>query len=337
MDRVLPITVLTGYLGSGKTTLLNRILSESNGTRTAVILNAFEEVGLDPQLVGPNTDGPSTDVTEIVQANNGCICCTVRDDLVGTIKRLLAKRDLAGPDRIVIEASGLADPAALIRSFYLDEQIRTQTRIDAVVTIVDLRHIIGHWNTREACEQIVFGDVILLNKADLVSEPELFAVRDRIRRMNPYARMHVTKHCDMPLAQIMDVSAFSLSRALTIDSQLLDDTAHAHDEEVSAVCVAREGVVDVPRLTRFLHAFGQECAADLFRVKGIMNVTGDRKRLVVQGMHTWLETQPGSAWQPQEPRTNRLVLIGRALDRPSLEQAFAACISPPAEAARPHA
>src|SRR4051812_16884684 len=288
MVRELPITILTGYLGSGKTTLLNRILSESDGTRTAVIINAFDEVGLDPQLVATSTGG-----AEIVHTNNGCICCTARDDLIGSIKRLLARPDGAAPDRIIVEASGLAEPAALIRSFHLDDAIRTRTRLDAIVTIVDLRHIIGHWNTREACEQIVFADVIVLNKSDLVSEAELFAVRDRIRRMNPYARLYATQQCELPLADIAGVSAFSLSRALAIDSQLLADTAHQHDDEVSAVCVAREGVVDLTRLTRFLHAFGQECAADLFRVKGILNVTDDRTQLVVQGVHTWLETRPG--------------------------------------------
>lgn len=331
MDRVLPITVLTGYLGAGKTTLLKRILSELPESRTAVIINAFDEAGLDPQLVAP-----AAGCIEIVQTNNGCLCCSARDGMVAALKRLLAAP--SAPDRIVVEASGLAEPAAMIRAFYVDEQLRAQTRLDAVVTIVDLRHIIGHWNTREACEQIMFADVILLNKADLVSEPELFAVRDRIRRMNPYTRMYVTQQCDVPLEHVSGVTAFSLNRALSIDPGLLDDTEHAHDDEVSAVCVTREGAADVPRLTRFLHAFGQECAADLFRVKGILNVTDDRTRLVVQGMHTWLETRPGSAWEPQEPRTNRLVLIGRALDRPSLEQAFAACVAPPAAvSARPHA
>jgi G3E family GTPase len=210
MERVLPITVLTGHSGSGKTTLLNRILSESPNERIAVILNAPSALDVD--------HGTVVHATELVELNGGDLCVTARDGLVAAIRRIL--QNSRAPNRILIETSGLADPAATIRTLVLDDELRSRTRLDAIVTVVDLKYLIAHWNVREACAQIVFGDVIVLNKTDLVSEAELFAVRDRIRRMKLFTRMFATERCELPIEHLLDLGAFSLNRAMAIDPQL---------------------------------------------------------------------------------------------------------------------
>ena len=191
MDRTLPITLLTGYLGAGKTTLLGRILSQPHGKSIAVLTYELPDAGIDQQL----------------QA------------LIGAFKRILASDEPV--DHIMIETSARTAPARVIGAFFADDQIRSRTRLDAILTVVDLRHIVDHWHTPEAVEQIMFGDVLVLNKTDLVAEAELFAVRDRIRRMNPLAKLHVTRHCELPLEAVLNLQAFDLSRALALDGQLL--------------------------------------------------------------------------------------------------------------------
>jgi G3E family GTPase len=297
------------------------MLSESQNERIAVILNAPSALDVDHRTV--------SHATELIELNGGNLCCTARDNLVAAIRRVL--RSSHALDRIVIETSGLADPAATIRTLVLDDELRNRTRLDAIVTVVDLKHIIAHWIAREACAQIVFSDVIVLNKTDLVSEAELFAVRDRIRRLNLFTRMFATERCELPIEQVRDVSAFNLSRAIAIDPQLLDDTTHEHDPDIASICVAREGVIDAPRVVRVLTALALASGADLHRVKGIMNVHDERRRIVLNGVHSWLEARPGAPWLPQESRTNQLVLIGRTLDRQALEQSLSACfVSVPA-------
>ncbi|MEM7771428.1 MAG: GTP-binding protein, partial [Cyanobacteria bacterium P01_A01_bin.37] len=214
-----PVTVLTGYLGAGKTTLLNRILTEEHNQRVAVIVNEFGEVGIDHQLVMDADE-------EIFEMNNGCICCTVRGDLIRIIGDLMNRRDQF--DHLVIETTGLADPAPVIQSFFVDEVMLRQTQLDAVITVVDAKYIWDHWDSSEAQEQIAFADVILLNKTDLVSAEILAALTQKVRGMNAIAKIHTTQNCDIDLKALLGVQAFDLKNALSIDPAFLDEDAHDH-------------------------------------------------------------------------------------------------------------
>jgi G3E family GTPase len=316
MNLPIAVTVLTGYLGAGKTTLLNRILTEQHGRRIAVIVNEFGEIGIDHQLVVATDD-------EIVEMNNGCICCTVRADLIEAIGRITERDQKV--DQIVIETTGLADPAPVIQSFFLDDRIRRHAALDAIVTVVDARHVALHWDAEEAREQIAFADVLLLNKIDLVSDAELQGLSDRVRRMNALARVHRTRECELPIEHVLGLRAFDLSRALAIDPQLLDNVDHQHDLAVSSVCLRREGVIDDRRLSRWLMELGQQCGNDLYRLKGILNVNDERRRFVVHGVHMLLDGRPGLPWKPGEARISQLVFIGKGLDRDALERAFDGC------------
>jgi G3E family GTPase len=320
MNSQVPVTVLTGFLGAGKTTLLNRILSENHGRKLAVIVNEFGEVGIDHELIVSADE-------QIVEMNNGCICCTVREDLIRAIGRILETDRTI--EHIVIETTGLADPAPVIQSFFLDDSIKRTTRLDAIVTVVDVKHIAEHWHTEEAREQIVFADVLLLNKTDLLTYRQLAQVEERVRAMNPLARFHHTRRCELPISEVIGLGAFDLARALSIDTQLLENTDHQHDADVTAVCLRRSGVVDDVRLNRWLFDLGQERGRDLYRLKGILNVNDERRRFVLHGVHMLLEGRPGLPWKDGEPRLNQLVIIGRSLDRDALERAFNACFRQP--------
>ncbi|MEM9092914.1 MAG: GTP-binding protein, partial [Cyanobacteria bacterium P01_F01_bin.53] len=239
-----PVTVLTGYLGAGKTTLLNRILTEEHNQRVAVIVNEFGEVGIDHQLVMDADE-------EIFEMNNGCICCTVRGDLIRIMNDLMTRRDRF--DHLVIETTGLADPAPVIQSFFVDEVMLRQTQLDAVVTVVDAKYIWDHWDSSEAQEQIAFADVILLNKTDLVSPDILAALAQRVRGMNAIAKIHATQNCDIALNELLGVQAFDLKNALSIDPAFLDEDAHDHDASVYSVAITEPGSVDSDKLNRWLY------------------------------------------------------------------------------------
>jgi G3E family GTPase len=312
-----PVTIITGYLGSGKTTLLNRILSSEHGRKVAVIVNEFGQVGIDGQLVIDADE-------EIVEMNNGCICCTVRADLIRIFSDLMQKR--ARFDHVLIETTGLADPGPVIQSFFVDEVMRSQTVLDSVVTVVDSKHIWQHWETSEAQEQIAFADILLLNKKDLVSQDQLHELKSRVGSINAFAKIYCTQNSDVSIADILGIHAFDLKNALSIDPAFLDDAAHQHDQSVYSVSIADAGVVNGNRLTGWLNRLVQERGRDIFRIKGILNVDSEDRRFVFQGVHMLLDGRPGRPWQSGELRRNEIVFIGRGLEEQRLREEFRECL-----------
>ncbi|CAN7659969.1 CobW family GTP-binding protein [Pararhizobium sp. LjRoot238] len=316
----LKTTILTGFLGAGKTTLLNRILSLGSAERVAVIVNEYGEVGIDGQLVVQTKD-------EIVELNNGCICCTVRDDLIAAIRSLLASgRPI---DRFIIETSGLADPAPVIQSFILDEVLSARLELDAIVTVVDARHISRQLSQEEAVEQISFADVLLLNKIDLEDEYRLIEIEQDLTRRNPLARIIRTSSCNVELADVLGIGAFDLKNILAIDPNILDEHAHEHDQTIGCVAIRDYEALDPAALNRWLTRLVQEIGNDLFRMKGVLNFAGEARRYVFHGVHMTLEGRPGKIWQPSEARLSDLVFIGRNLDERGLREGFRSCLANP--------
>ncbi|WP_438290580.1 CobW family GTP-binding protein [Streptomyces sp. HUAS TT7] len=330
-DERVPVTVLTGFLGSGKTTLLNRVLTEQHGLRIAVVENEFGEVGIDDALV--------CDVEEeIFEMNNGCICCTVRGDLIRILGALMRRREKF--DRIVIETTGLADPAPVAQTFFLDDEIAGQLRLDAIVTLVDAAHVLPHLDDakpegveNEAVEQIALADRIVLNKTDLADDATLIDVVARIRAINHEVRIVPARHAQVDLRDVLDMGAFDLERVLADAPSFLTDTQHRHDTTVTSVGIDLPGELDEDRLNRWLGNLLRTKGVDIFRSKGILALAGAPEQYVFQGVHTLLDGEFGRDWREDEERRNRLVFIGRNLDRAALERGFAECLATAAAAA----
>ena len=325
-DTRVPVTVLTGFLGSGKTTLLNRILTEHHGLRIAVIENEFGEVGIDDALVVDAEE-------EIFEMNNGCICCTVRGDLIRILGALMRRREKF--DRILIETTGLADPAPVAQTFFMDDEIASRLRLDAIVTVVDAAHILEHLDEvkpegveNEAVEQVAFADRIVLNKTDLVGVVEVGAVIRRLRAINALADVLPTQRAQIDLAEVLDVHAFDLDRVLQTDPAFLTETEHQHDTSVTSVGIDLPGDLDQGKLDAWLGTLLRTRGADIFRSKGIVALAGSDRQYVFQGVHMLLEAENGRPWRTDEIRGNRLVFIGRNLDRAELNDSFAACLAP---------
>jgi G3E family GTPase len=313
----IPVTVLTGYLGAGKTTLLNRILTQEHGQKIAVIVNEFGEIGIDNQLIVDADE-------EIFEMNNGCICCTVRGDLIRIIANLMRRRDKF--DRLVIETTGLADPAPVIQTFFVDEDVQNQTHLDAVVTVVDAKHITQHWDADEAIEQIAFADVILLNKTDLVTTEELNILERRIRSINAMAKIERTQNAEVDIDRVLGINAFDLDRALEIDPEFLGEEAHVHDETVGSIAITLDGSINVEKLNIWISELLRTQGQDIFRMKGILNIANDEHRYVFQGVHMIFDGRQDRPWKASEARNNQLVFIGRNLDETQLKTAFMACL-----------
>jgi G3E family GTPase len=314
---LVPVTLLTGYLGAGKTTLLNRILTHEHGKKVAVIVNEFGDVGIDHQLV-IDTD------EEIFEMNNGCICCTVRGDLIRIIGNLMKRRDKF--DHLVIETTGLADPAPVIQTFFMDEDVKAQTKLDSVVTLVDAKHIWQHWEAEEVQEQIAFADVLLLNKIDLVTTEELDQLEQRIRGMNAIAKIYRTRDALLEMDALLGIGAFDLNQALQIDPDFLSETAHEHDETVASVAIVESGEVDGDKLNAWLSDLLRNQGTDIFRMKGILTIAGEDFRFVFQGVHMLFDGTADRPWRPGEIRKNELVFIGRNLDEAGLKASFRECL-----------
>jgi G3E family GTPase len=323
MSSQVPVTVLTGYLGAGKTTLLNRILTEQHGKRYAVIVNEFGEIGIDNDLV-VDTD------EEVFEMNNGCICCTVRGDLIRILGGLMKRKEKF--DAILVETTGLADPSPVVQTFLVDDDVKARTRLDSVTTVIDAKHILQRLkDSKEAHEQVAFADQLILNKTDLVTKDELARVERVIRQINPIAPIHYTQRCAIELDKVLDRGAFDLSRALELEPHLLEGGDHDHDHEhqidIQSVSLSTNKPLDADRVTRWLQGLLQEKGQDILRMKGILDIRGRNERLVFQAVHMVMEGDFQRPWEEGEKRYSRIVFIGRNLDEAELERGFAACVA----------
>jgi G3E family GTPase len=322
------VIILTGFLGSGKTTLLNRILTAEHGRRVAVIVNEFGEVGIDHHLLLSSDQ-------EVVQMNNGCVCCTVRGDLVHSFFQLMEHRDKF--DTLVIETTGLAEPAPVAQSIYADERIRSQFTLAGVVTVVDAKYISMRLEeSAEACEQIAFADLIVLNKTDLSTPEKLDEIERQIGRLNKVAKIHRTKNSEIDLSAIFDIGSIDFSLKLEgRDDHDDPHYRHGHDHQghhhhnhlqnIDTVCIEQPGDLDGLKVSIWFRSVIAQFGDKILRMKGILNLKGDNDQFLLQGVHWDFEGRPGRTWNAYGERINRLVFIGRALDREKLIEGFEKC------------
>jgi G3E family GTPase len=341
-----PVTVLTGYLGAGKTTLLNRILTEDHGKKYAVIVNEFGEIGIDNDLIVGADE-------EVFEMNNGCVCCTVRGDLIRVVQGLMRRKGKF--DAIIIETTGLADPGPVAQTFFVDDDVKAKAQLDSVTTVVDAKHILLNLSdSREAREQIAFADQIVLNKTDLVSADDLRMIEGRLRRLNPLAPIHRAQRSNVPLEAILGRGGFDLERIVELEPDFLnpahgeaghvhddhcehdhdhhghdhhhhhDHGDHVHDEDIKGVSLRLDRPVDGQMVTKWLNDLLAEQGPDILRAKGILDVKGEDRRLVFQAVHMILEGDLQRAWRPEEERYSRMVFIGRNLDEAKLKAGFEA-------------
>ena len=329
IPRKVPVTILTGFLGAGKTTLLNRILRERHGERIAVIENEFGEAGVDNELLLVSGD------EQIVEMNNGCICCTVRGDLVRILGELRQRRE-GRPDafdRIIIETTGLADPAPVAQTFFIDDDIAAYYTLDAIVTVVDAVHAHKQLDDfQEAQEQVGFADRILLSKSDLVSEAHRERLRQRLVRINPRAPIRAMHFGETPIIDLLDIAGFSLDSILEIEPGFLGEDHHEHDDAVQSFSFITARPFDQVRLQDFFRDAIASHAKDLLRYKAIVSFEGMDHRVVIQGVHMVMGSDIGRAWAQGKPRESKFVFIGRSLPKAEMVAGLEQCLVPQRDA-----
>lgn len=320
-----PVTILTGFLGSGKTTLVNYILREFHGRRIAVIENEYGEIGIDSELVVSSDEN-------IFEMTNGCVCCvtSVRQDILDVIAKLQERPGRF--DHILIETSGLADPMPVAQAFFVENSVLDEVTLDAIVTLVDARHIEAHFDQvradgidNQAVDQIVCADRIILNKTDLVDAATLGRITERIRTLNQVASIVPSNYAKIDLDTILGIRAFEIAQRAVPDDVFLDTAySHAHDPDVSSLSFRLDGDVDPDKLAAFVADLLAHRAVDIYRLKGIVGYPGEPLKVALQGVHDMFDTYPVGAWG-DDPRQSRLVLIGRNLDERALDAGLRAC------------
>jgi len=309
--NMVPVTILTGFLGSGKTTLLNRILKEDHGQRIAVIENEFGESGVDSEIIEKAEE-------QIVEMNNGCICCTVRGDLIKILGSLKEKRDRGSLkfDRVVIETTGMADPGPVAQTFFTDEEIGNYYLLDSIITLVDAKHAPKQLDEfREAQEQVGFADRILMSKTDLVSDGDVQTLSKRLKQMNPRAPIKKVHFGDAPIAEVLDIRGFNLNAILELDPEFLADSHHDHHDEVESFVFKSDKPFDGQKLEQFLSGMIQVYGPDLLRYKGILWMKGNPRRVVFQGVHMMMGGDLGKPWGAKEKKGSVMVFIGKKLPK----------------------
>ncbi len=346
---LIPATILTGFLGSGKTTLLKRVLTEAHGQKIAVIENEFGEENIDNEILVSDAN------EQIIQMNNGCICCSIREDLRATLQDLAEKRRKGelNFDRVVIETTGLADPGPVAQTFFMDDEIAESYLLDSILTLVDAKHAMQQLDARqEARRQVGFADQIFISKTDLVGKEEVDALMHRLKHMNPRAPQKAVHFGEVALADVFDLRGFNLNAKLDIDPDFLKDDAHAHDhahehehgehcdhpshqhghhhahdDDVKSFVFRSERAFDPAKLEDFLGAIVNIYGPRLLRYKGVLNMTGTERKVIFQGVHQLMGSDLGPAWAAGEARTSKMVFIGIDLPKDILVQGLEQCLS----------
>ena len=342
---LIPATILTGFLGSGKTTLLKRVLSEQHGRKIAVIENEFGEENIDNEILVADTN------EQILQLSNGCVCCTIREDLRSTLATLAEKKRKGELDfeRVVIETTGLADPGPVAQTFFMDDEIAESYLLDSILTLVDAKHAEGQLDTRqEARRQIGFADQIFISKTDLVDDESVNALIHRIKHMNPRAPQRKVHFGEVPIAEVFDLRGFNLNAKLEIDPEFLDDGGHghhdhhhdhdhgehcdhphhhAHDDDVKSFVFRSDKAFNPAKLEDFLGAIVQVYGPKMLRYKGVLHMKGSERKVIFQGVHQLMGSDLGPKWAPGEKKTSKMVFIGLDLPRDVFLQGLEQCLA----------